>query len=361
MITLEYNTTKDYSKLNPPKFVQINSVLNTVLIPITEISQNINLTDEIVFLYNRKIIKQKSGLNYGIVEFYNKKYYYFHIIPGFKLNNIHNHFEIVIQSKNILLNPYFDSSYTSKIINGLIVLPNNYNYMFYHIKSGIVLSNNKQIPVNIIKQENKYNYYAANTNNSLLHILDESNTNLLYEINSNQNNYIRPLFNNKYPLGSLSISSNGVKNSRIAIGKNIFTINNNLQIDNLSSGKYNIVLLDANYNPINIDYLNNINWNKNNFDVTIEQAPLDNYNKSSTIPQFASIGKPNRNLSNLLINLYPNNTQFEIFGPNQFYRKFFTGHKVLYNIEPGNYEIKFQNQIMTILVIKNDNNYFSNI
>jgi hypothetical protein len=358
MLDIVYSTKSDYSALYPPQFVQISKVYNTILIPISDITEKIFPGTTVSFLYNKKIIKQKVGVDCGTIKFYNKEYYYFYIVPGFTQ---YSPDEIFINDKPIKLSKYFDPQYRSKILNGLIILPNNFNYLFNHTNYSILLTNNKNILTNIIKQENKYNYYMANANNTLLHILDPSNTNSLYELNSaNTDSYIRPISNKNYPLGSCLISSEGVNNIRMKIGNNIFKFNSILNIDHLLAGRYSISFLDDQDNPISINTINGKLLNTTSFDIIIDKVTRTT-TKGQTLQESAKFSTPKKDLSNLLINIYPYRTQFELFGPNNFYRKFNTGYQKLYNIESGNYNIKYKDINKEILVIKNDNNYFSNL
>lgn len=361
MIRIDYKTNKDYTSLNPPKFIQINSLLNTVLIPLQDMPYKVYPSDSVTFLYNNKTLKQKVGLDSGIVKFYDNEYYFFYIIPGFKINPLKNNYDIILGESRFKLNPTFDASYTPKIINGLIVLPNNFNFAFNNMKYGILSCFNKQIFSHIIKSENKYNYYMANTSNTLLHILNTINTNSLYELNNNHpDSYIRPLYNENFPLGSAVFNIDGVNNARIKVGNNIFNFDNIINVDYLPSGQYNIVLLDKDNNKLKIDYLNGTDWNKDSFDINIE-AQSSIIDKKSSLLTFQSLDKPQKNFSNLTINIYPYHSSFEIFGPNKYYRKFNKGFQQLQDILPGNYMIRYNNIDYNILVIKNDNNYFSNI
>lgn len=363
MIDIEYTNSKDYSKLNPAKFIDIKNIYNTILIPKNEISNLIQPTDIVSFLVNKKITKQKAALNSGYITLYDQSFYYFYIAPGFSKNTLKKDtYEILIDQKIIDLKTHFDPSYTAKIINGLIIFPNNFNYAFNHTNYAIIYANNKNLFTHIIKQENKYNYYMGNTNNTIHYILDQNNINTLYEINNTHNTiYSRPIYTKNYPLGSVTIVSKGVSNiDKVRFGNNVFTFNKKIKIDHLPAGNYKIDFLDTKGNSIIINTVNNNILNKNFFDLVIEQE-LPDTKKTSSILEFNQLVLPNKNFSNLLINIFPYKTQFELFGPNDFYKKFLTGYQKLYNILPGTYIIKFKDFYKEILVIKNDNNYFSNI
>lgn len=360
MINIGYKTTKDYTGLNPPKFVDIKKIYNTILIPKSELESCPQPADSITLLINNKTIKQKIGIDSGLVALYDKIYYYFHIVPGLPVDELKkNKYEIFIENKKIKLQNLFDSTYNAKIINGLLVLPNNFNYIFKDINLGVISANNKNLLTNILKYDNKYSYYMANTNNTILSILDNKNINSIYEINNTYNDiYIRPLFNKKYPLGSCSIWSEGVSNIRFR--NNIFRFNKYTNIDYLPSGNYRIDFLDNNGNPITIDSINNLPWNKTFFDFKINKVS-NLKNTRSNIIGFNTQEQPQINRANLLVNIFPHNTSFEIFGPNNFYKKFNTGYQKLFNIIPGIYNIKYKDNNKEILIIKNDNNYFSNL
>jgi hypothetical protein len=361
MININFNTKPDYSYLNPPKFFKIHKIFNTVLVPKNQMTDNIYPSDTISILKNNKLIKQKVGLDCGTVTLYDTEYYYFYIIPGFIDDTIIKNYEIFIGNQQLKLKTYLDPTTSAKIINGIVILPNNYNYAFFHTNYSIILTDNKNILTNITKHESKYNYYMANTNNTILHILDSKNIDSIYAINNCLTDiYIRPLFNYGYPLGKLIIDSDGVSNSRIKVGQNIFSFNGHITIDNLPSGKYNISVLDSKNEPITIGNLNNNTYEKNNFDVDIDKIYYKD-NGPSSIPSMTILGKSKQDMSNLTVNIKPNSTKFELYGPNNFYRKYNTGYQQLLNIYPGNYNIKYNNTNKNILVIKNDNNYYSNI
>lgn len=361
MIDIGYSTTVDYTGLNPPKFVKIHKIYNTVLIPKHDVSNFIQPTDTISFAINNKIIKQKAGLYSGSITLYNREYYYFYIIPGFSIDSNQKSYSIFIGDKQLSLNTYLDPSYSAKLINGLLILPNNFNYAFNHTNYSIILADNKNLFTHIIKQDNKYNYYMANTNNTLLYVLDERNLTSLYTINNSlEDIYIRPLFNKNYPLGSCRISSKGVSNYRILFGDNIFRFKDSINIDNLPAGQYSIRFLDNNDNPITINTANNTIINQDKLDITINKRNRSNITQSSIVSP-PLLDKPSPNYSNLTINLKPYTIFFELFGPHNFYRKFNKGFQILHNIIPGEYHIKSKNIDQKILVIKNDNNYFSNL
>jgi len=361
MIDLVFDTTNDYSALNPAKFVKINKTYNTVLLPKKNLIEPIQPTDIVTFSIDNKLIKQKAGIDCGTVNLYSDNYYYFYIVPGFDIDTYYNKsFDIFIGSERIKLKKYLDPSPSAKIINGLLVLPNNYNYVFNHTNYGIILANKKNLFSHLIKKEAKYSYYMPNTNNTLIHILDNKNINSLYEINNTlSDTYIRPLFNNNYPLGSAIISAKGVSNSRIKIGNSIYLFNGRITIDHLPYGKYNISLLDQDNQEVPIKYLNGILYEKNNFIINIDRISYD-HDKISSLQVGTVFEKPMFNMSNLLINIHPNNKSFELIGPNNFYKKYTKGYQKLKNIESGNYTIKYDNITKDIFVIKNDNNYFSN-
>lgn len=361
MIDIGFSTTPDYTGLNPPKFVKISKIYNTVLIPKHDVPHFVQPADTISFGIDNRTIKQKVGLHSGFITLYNKEYYYFYIIPGFPSDAFNKKsYSIFIGDKQLSLNTFFDSSYSAKLINGLLILPNNFNYTFNHTNYSIVLANNKNLFTNIIKQDNKYNYYMANTNNTLLYILNSQNTTSLYELNNSfQDAYIRPLFNKNYPLGSCKISAKGVSNYRLLFGNNIFRFKDSINIDHLPAGQYKIVFLDNKDNPITINTVNNNIIQQDSFNISIDrrQAPKTTQSSILTVPY---LDKPDINYSNLVINLKPYHTTFELFGPQNFARKYNTGFQQLHNIIPGEYYIKYQDINVKILVIKNDNNYFSN-
>jgi hypothetical protein len=363
-MNIEYIKTDDYSGGYPPQFLPIKNLYNTILIPKHSISTAPQPTDTISIIIDNKQYKQKVVIESGEINFYDDLYYFFYLAPGFSRSSIlSKNIQIAIGENIIQLNTEFDASYSAKIINGLIILEDNFSYFFKHINYGLSLNDKKQNLVYITKQQNKYNYYDANKNNTILNILDTRNSTVLFDINQNINtSFIKPLHNKNYPLGSINIiSDSGVSNSRIKINNKTFSFNKNANIDYLPAGKYTISLLDNLGNEITINQLNKESWNKSTFTVEISAILAIENNKKSTMATFFDEVKPDIGYSNLLINLVPYHTEFELFGPNNWKRKFIGGYQFIKNIIAGEYKIKYKNKINTILVIKNDNNYFSNI
>jgi hypothetical protein len=200
----------------------------------------------------------------------------------------------------------------------------------------------------------------GNINNTLIYILNPQNINLLYSLNNSYDvSHIRPLYSNNYPLGSIDIDIQGVSNARIKIGHTIYNAGKNTKVDYLPSRQYNIMILDSNNLPLNVSMINGNIWNKDNFDIDIESAQVHKFDRQSSLLESLPKNKPQNNKCNLLINLYPYNTPFEIIGKT-ITKKFNTGYKLLQNIDPGEYIIKYNNIQNKILAIKNDNNYFTN-
>jgi hypothetical protein len=332
------------------------------LIPVEIIDNPIVATDTITFLVNGKSVKQKAAVDYGTIKLYDKEYYYTYIAPGFPISQYSStKYEILINHKIIKLVTYFDPSNRPKLINGLVIIPATYNYMFINSNYGRIIANDRVLFTRLFKKENKYAYYQANTNNTLIHILDKSNVNTLSLINDNHNTIgISPLFNPGYPLGRIQISTNGVFNGRIRINQQIHNFyNKDLTIDYLPHGRYNISVLDNSDNSVVVDKLNGKDWNKDNFDIDIPYIK-PSVKKSSTLAQFAQETQPSPDYANLTINLIPNNIEFKLMGPN-YNKQFRSGYQKIKNLIPGRYTLFFNNTLENITVIKNTNNYFSNI
>ena len=360
-LNVSFTTTPDYSNLNPPKAIKINRVFNTILIPKESVYNPFQPSDIVSLSYNNKIIKHKVGLDSGYIKFYDKEYHFFHLVPGLKPNSFMDNYEIILENESLKLNTSFDATHSAKLINGLLILPNNFNYLFNHTKYSIVFTNNKNIFTTITKQQNKYNYYSANTHNTILSILHDKNTNTLYELNNSHfDSTIRPLYTANYPLGNCSIETKGVNNTRMLFNNQLFDLKDKISINYLPSGKYKVSFLDSSNNTITIDSINNTYWNQNFFEINIDSLKQSLKTESSLLVN-NKYNKPNKNYSNLTINLYPYKTSFELFGPNNFYKKFITGYQQLFNIFPGIYTIKYKTYTKEILIIKNDNNYFSNL
>lgn len=363
IIDIEYISTKDYSVLNTNKFLKIDKIQNLILIPnIIENNSffNIKPTD-IVSINNTK---QKVALDSGFIDLNNNSYFYFYIAPGIK-QQVNKIYSLEYSGQSIKLDMTLSTNFTAKFVFGLLVLPDNYYYLYHNQKKLILSDGIVSYETQINNIINKHNFYMANKNNTLIFILNSYNFKQLQLINQKfSNNYfIKPLYNINYPLGKLQISIKGVKD-KYGINIKSSKYNKNflvdtgkpLIIDDLPFGQYTIQVYNKDGIVI-IGKSNEITINSNSIDIEILQSPGEQTTNSS-LQQFYSKNKPQQDKANLLVNL-PLNESFEIFGPNNFTKQFTSGYQYLQNIDDGYYNIKTNNNTKTFYVIKNDNNYIS--
>lgn len=346
MIEFNYTTTSDSSVLDPPKYIKLDKIYNLILIP-----DNIKISPSDSILINDR--PHKVALESGNIDFNNQKYTYLYIAPGFTYQ-YRSKYNVTINNIKYDLETAFSNKYNPKILYGLLILPDNFLYLFKdqrHITISDGLSSYKTKLINCI---NKYNFYMGQKNNTLLNILDSSNISSLQHINQEYQDsiFIRPLYNPNFPLGSITFDIKGVNNycglSIVSDNYNqkiLIDPNKSFTIDNLSFGNYSINL----FNKDTILYSTNITINK--------PITMNTPNRSS-LSNFYHKKQPKKNLANLLINL-PQHESFEIKGPNNFYRKFNNGYQYLQNILEGYYTITGSSYTKTLYVIKNDNNYIS--
>ena len=229
----------------------------------------------------------------------------------------------------------------------------------------IINIDNTENKVKIINLYNKYNYYAANKHTTILDILDNDNFNILSLINNGayKTKYIRPLYNTRFPLGSLSLSINnsgGVFNTeyKIFINNKSYLIKNNLiNIKNLASGRYSIKIIDRN-GILRINNLNGQPLDQDMFELLIPEVRSQDYSKNSkgTLPPLRQKTKPKKGLCNIMINL-EHNQPIEIFGPNNFYQKHKSGYKILNDVADGSYTILQNDHKFATKANPNDTTY----
>lgn len=373
-VDIIYSTTQDYSYQNKPQFVPVLNLYNTVLIPrIEQFNKlfNITVSDKLLFkdtINNRQLI-QSVVLDKGNIKLNNIEYLYFYIGNGIRGNS---EYILEYESEIYHLSHSFSNLHDIKLLNGLLVLDDNFSYMFNDQLSSIVRINEENLSCAIKKVDNRFSYYKLNTNNTLLYILDNSNLNLLYAINQPyiNNILIRPLYNSKFPLGSARIKiidSNGVTNNEPKYKIFLSSQNNNdslfvndvLNIKNLSSGSYTIKIIDKN-GPVLIRNINGIESNLDSFVIDILPVKDSYSNIQHKLPKPHYKKQPDQGLANIMINL-PYNENFEIFGPNNYYKNFNNGHQALYNMKDGLYTIKTQNTSKQFEIFKNNNNYISDL
>lgn len=352
MISLDFNTTKDESLLNPPQYIQLNKIYNLIIIPYTEEFNNIfNIKPSDTILINNKY--HKVALSSGIIILDDQKYFYFYIAPGFQYQ-FKSEYLIHINNTTYKLDTYFSTKYSPKILYGLLILSQNLLYLFDSQKTIMVSDGTKSYETNLISKFNKYNFYMGNKNTTILNILNSYNIKTLKLINQEYQKeiFIRPLYNPNFPLGSVTLNFKGVNNicglsiesdkysKKLLIDpKQIFTI------DNLSFGQYSINLFTK----------DKLLFNQQ---ITIDKIDNTNILSKSSLINFYIKQNPLPNKANLLINL-PSHQNFEITGPDNFYKKFNSGYQYLQNIEEGYYTIITKKFNKMLYVVKNDNNYLS--
>lgn len=352
MITLKYSTTKDESILDPPQYIQLDKIYNLIIIPHTEqYSSVFNIKPSDSVLINGKY--HKVALSSGKILLNNQEYFYFYIAPGFKYK-LKSEYTIQIDESIHKLDTYFSSKYSPKILYGLLVLPENLLYLFRNHKTILVSDGSKHYETNLINSYNKYNFYMGHKNNTILDILHPNNSPILKLINQEYQNeiFIRPLYNPNFPLGSLTLTFQGVNyNCGLSIDsdkyskKLLIDPKQTFTIDNLSFGQY----------TINLFTKDGLLFSKT---ITIDKVDKEEISSKSSITNFYIKKNPLKDKANLLINL-PLHETFEIKGPDNFFKQFNNGYQYLQNISEGYYTITGKNFEKTIYVIKNDNNYLS--
>ena len=128
----------------------------------------------------------------------------------------------------------------------------------------------------------------------------------------------------------------------------------------MPSNNYSVRIIDRN-GLVKIGLCNGVSIDTDTFNVHIPKMQ-DSYDLSTAfVPKFHHNIQPNIGLANLMINLVPSDKPFELLGPNQFYKKYNSGSKSLSNISSGKYSIIQEGYTRDFFVVKNDNNYISNI
>ena len=372
-LDVDYEVKADYTQLDPPKFVPILSLYNLILIPANDQSNqdllNISVSDDIK-IFNKttnKYSDQKVILQSGFVVLQDVKYYYFYIGRGIPITK--SDFVLRYQSKNYDLTTNFDNPQSIKLLMGSLILKDNFKYMFDINNNSLIRMLDKNFICKIIKIDNKHNYFKANTTNTILHILDHSNLTVLQNINNPyiENLLIRPLSNPNSPLGRLMINikdPSGVSNNnelryKIFINNASYFTNNVLDIKNLVGGSYSIKIIDRT-GPIQIRNLNGQLINSDSFQINIPSIKDEYKTLEHKLSNLHPRLLPNKGHANIMINLQYDKS-FEIFGPNNFYRKYSSGHQALYNMHHGQYTIKSENITKDFLIIKNNNNHISSL
>ena len=406
-IRVSYHCSIDYSYKNYFNYVTVEKIHNTVLIPIETFPEFMDIIpgDHIKIL-NKKTkskVEQSVVFNVDIIKLFNKDYLFFYIATGLNLSNgtftpTSNWF-LLFKDKEYPLSLKYESRYnTCRLIVGLLVLSNNYIQFF---------NKNDKIEVNIdgnIKYGqihdiiNKNNYYLANTNTTLLHILDNNNTDLISSLNSDN---IDPILvrsmstmkNDKK--GSISLSISGgisyikgvydpsimkykITCTNIDMGNSeVFYTDHNIEITNLSCGRYSINIIDMVSN--HQDFINGQYIEEDLFYVDIlgstkqeQEMIIDRLKKEHGISgdiinnkTFTKFKKPssnkNKDSGSLLINIIPYDTCLEILGPDNFYQKYNNSYQLIENLHPGKYTLKINSEQKTFFIVKNDTYYLNSL
>lgn len=367
-IDLNFTINSDYSKLNPPQFSKILNLYNTILVPQilnNDIKVNIGDTITIIDHTTNKKYSQTVVIDCGFVDLAYKSYYFFHIANGLTLNS-NNSYSVQIQNNTIPLSTNIDNSSSAKLIIGLLILSDNHKYKFNKKYDSILNINNINYKVSILDILNKFNYYIANKNTTIIKILDHKNYNILQQINNNItiDKYIRPLFNYNFPLGSINIDILGVSDPveyQIYLNNKTHIVNSKkITIQNLESGQYSIRIIDKD-GPVTINKLNNNYYNNNifNFYIPEHQYLINNYSNNLLKKPFNDI-KPIKGLCNLMINL-SYNKPIEIIGPDNFYYSSDTDYFSLNNIKSGEYTIIQDNKSKKVNIHMNNTTYINGL
>lgn len=371
-IDIDYSITSDYSKLNPPSFVKILDLYNTIIIPVSLLdSFNINVGDSIQIIdHNNKDYKitQKVILEHGMVSLGFQDYYYFYIGNGISVSDTNSKYSLIFNNHTFPLSLRFDNPDTVKLIMGLLVLPDNYSHTIYREQNHIINIDGKDYKIYVDDYINKLNYFVANKITSLIKVLSPTNYRALQHLNNSNNNiskYIRPLCNSNFPLGSvkLNITNKGVLypiEYQVCVNNNKYLVNSNtITIQNLEAGQYTIRIIDRN-GSLSIHQINNQILDKEIFDITIPQVEYTTDYRIGTLPVLYKKSQPINGLANIMINLSYNDP-VEIFGPNNFYHKSNIGYFGINNINGGNYTIKQNNTIKDFMIFTNDTTYINGL
>lgn len=361
-ISIDYSFMNDYTGLNPPVFLQVMRLYNLILLPIIDDkTYNIKISDNIKILDKTtdSILRQKVVFSTGQIQLDSQNYFYFYIANGIPYQD--HEYALVLDNTNIDLQTHTNIN-SAKLLIGSLILSDNYSYMFDTNIPLLANIDNHYIKFNINQIINKYNFYQGLTNNTILFILDANNFEILSRINTlNHSILIRPLYYKDFPLGSLSInisnysgvSNNEISEFKIFINNKSYYINSNsLNIKNLASNKYTIKIIDR-LGLLDIDYLNGQLLNKDEFTISI---PLikDSYKLDKiALPIPRDYKQPSAERANLMINL-DHNQPFELLGPNNFYKQYSSGYQSLYNIDSGNYIIKYNDRLQSFYVPPNE-------
>lgn len=371
-INIDYSITNDYSKLNPPNFIKILDIYNTIIIPVSLLdSFNINVGDsiQIVDHANKNYkITQKVILEYGKINLGFQDYYYFYIGNGISISDTNSKYSLIFNNQIFPLSLKFNNPNSVKLLIGLLVLPDNYSYTIYKQQNHIINIDGKDHKIYVADYINKLNYFVANKNTTLVKVLSPINSQILQYLNNSNLNiskYIRPLCNSNFPLGSLklNITNKGVFypiEYQICVNNNKYLVNSNIiTIQNLEAGQYTIRIIDRT-GSLNIDQINNEIWNKETFDIIIPQAEYNTDYRIKTLPTLYRKTQPINGFANLMINLSYNDP-VEIFGPNNFYYKSNIGYFGIDNILGGNYSIKQNNITKDFMIFTNDTTYINGL
>lgn len=360
-INIDYEFTGDYTKINPPVFLPVTKIYNLILLPVNDSKKyNIKKSDTVKILdkNTNTILNQKCLFSCDNININDQEYFYFYIANGIT-NPEHDQYAVVLNNETINLTTNTTNK-AAKLLIGSLILDDDYSYMFdINIPLVANINNKNYIKFNITNKVNKYNYYKALTNNTILFILDSNNLELLNTINSSDSHYItiRPLYYANAPLGSLSIkisnyigvSYNNAPEFKVFINNKSYYINSNsLNIKNLASNNYTIKIIDKN-GPLIIGNLNGQEYNNNEYSIFIPLIYDDYKLDKPALPIPRDNRPPSPGLSNLMINL-DNNISFELLGPNNTHKMYNGGYQSLYNISSGDYIIKYNNQFKSFYI-----------
>lgn len=254
-------TRSDLSYNNYIKPANIINEYNTILLPKT-LNIKYKIGDKISIKNKKKKFNLTIILANSNISMLDIDYNFFHFAPSLLFDES-DQLELVIDNQTFPLYQYIDTVPTCKIINGLLLLDNNYYDNFNNNDKIEIYINNKMLSGKLIYKQNKYNLYRANIFNTILHIMPiEDNLDIIYSINNinNKNQSIKirsldTLFNHQK--GSIVIKSKNNQEKYLIKCKGVdnnyygeYYIKDRIEIKNLSKGRYTLEFLDNSNNII---------------------------------------------------------------------------------------------------------------
>lgn len=255
MIDFQVFTRDDISYNNYIKPANIINTYNTVLLP-KDLNIKYKFGDQILIINNKKKFNLTSVLANSRITILDIDYDFLHIAPSISFDKTNN-LQININNQIFSLYNNIDTNKTCKLINGLIILDNNY-YDNFNTNDRIQLFlDNKILLGKVVYKQNRYNLYQPNIYNTIIHILPlNDNLDIIYTLNNinNKNKIFKirsldTLINNqkgsiviksKYNKQKYLIRCSGVDNNYYGE----YYIKDRVEIKNLLKGKYTLEFFD---------------------------------------------------------------------------------------------------------------------